>query len=170
MKESLLIMHTRSKIQTSQNLIFKYLGISTTYTPQIVLFLGARCAPTIRHLALVSRCAALTQPHHTPHADQPPPPPTSTIRYRTRRLQCCYYCLLFAMLHATCHMHATCRLFFSHRPSTLNAYNNGDQATHHRGTRRWWQRVEPRLPPARWPLHPPPSSPNVACHRCCCRR
>jgi len=53
MKESLLIMHTRSKIQTSQNLIFKYLGISTNYTPQIVLFLGARCARTIRHLACI---------------------------------------------------------------------------------------------------------------------
>ena len=105
MKESLLIMHTRSKIQTSQNLIFKYLGISTTYTPQIVLFLGARCAPTICHLACLARCSIETT---TPHTDQPPPPPTTTIRYRTRWLQCCYCCLLFAMLHAACHMsHAT---------------------------------------------------------------
>ena len=95
MKESLLIMHTRSKIQTSQNLIFRYLGISTNYTPQIkdpaqscsiclllcnptylVLFHGSRCAPTIRHLACLARCSIETT---TPHTDQPPPPPTTTI-------------------------------------------------------------------------------------------
>jgi len=110
MKESLLIMHTRSKIQTSQNLIFRYLGISTTYTPQIVLFLGARCAPTIRQLAcIVSRCAALKQPHHTPTnlLHLPPSHHHHMLSYDDCNAAIIVYYLRCC---AACHMphHATC--------------------------------------------------------------
>ena len=103
MKESLLIMHTRSKIQTSQNLIFKYLGISTTYTPQIVLFLGAKCAPTIRHLAYIK---VQHWNNHTTHR------PTSSTTHHHHTISYTMIAMLLLLLiicdAACCMPHVTC--------------------------------------------------------------